>query len=138
MMRSSTTASLRFFRRQSESQFGNVDYAIWFLDHMDYLGYQPDSHTFGAIINGLCKMGDTPGAIAILRRTETRKCKPSVNAVGYNAIVDSLCKDGLLSEALSLFSEMTTKGLQPDTITYNHLIQGLYFQQMARGCIFTE
>ncbi|XP_020969604.1 putative pentatricopeptide repeat-containing protein At1g12700, mitochondrial isoform X2 [Arachis ipaensis] len=123
MLRSSTTASLRFFRHQS--QFGNVDYAIWIVDHMNNMGYQPDAHTIGTIINGLCKMGNTPAAIAILRKTETRNCKPSVDVAGYNAIVDSLCKDGLVSEALSLFSEMTTKGIQPSTITYNCLIQGL-------------
>ncbi|XLS58487.1 hypothetical protein HN51_008242 [Arachis hypogaea] len=62
---------------------------------------------------------------AILRNTETGKCKQSVDVAGYSTIVDSLCKDGLLSEALSLFSEMITKGLQPDTITYNCLIHGL-------------
>jgi pentatricopeptide repeat protein len=43
----------------------------------------------------------------------------------YSTIIDSLCKDRLVTEALNMLSEMMSKGIQPDLVTYNSLIQGL-------------
>jgi len=43
----------------------------------------------------------------------------------YSTIIDSLCKDRLVIEALNFLSEMTSKGIQPNVFTYNSLIQGL-------------
>ncbi|KAF8401945.1 hypothetical protein HHK36_012896 [Tetracentron sinense] len=55
---------------------------------------------------------------------ESGNCKPSV--VVYNMIIVSLCKDRLVTEALDLLLEMTSKGIPPDVVTYNCLIRGLY------------
>ncbi|KAB1224493.1 hypothetical protein CJ030_MR2G016382 [Morella rubra] len=48
-----------------------------------------------------------------------------LNVVLYNTVIDGLCKDRLVTEALNLSSEMTSKGIHPNLVTYNSLIQGL-------------
>ena len=40
------------------------------------------------------------------------------NVVFYITIIDSLCKDRLVIEALNLLSEMMGKGIQLDLVTY--------------------
>lgn len=66
------------------------------------LGFEPNAKTMTTLIKGLCKMGNTSGAIQLLRKMEG-VCKPDV--VTFNTIIDSFCKDGLIPEALNLFSE---------------------------------
>jgi pentatricopeptide repeat protein len=47
------------------------------------------------------------------------------DGVLYSIIIDSLCKDRLVTEALNFLYEMMSKGIQPNLVTYNSLIQGL-------------
>ncbi|KAF3602265.1 hypothetical protein F2Q69_00037169 [Brassica cretica] len=63
--------------------------------------------------------GNTALALNLFRKMEHRKVKPHV--VTYNTIIDSLCKDGSLEDALT---EMETKGIKADVFTYNSLIRG--------------
>uniref|UniRef100_A0A6N2L8Q5 Pentatricopeptide repeat-containing protein n=1 Tax=Salix viminalis TaxID=40686 RepID=A0A6N2L8Q5_SALVM len=46
----------------------------------------------------------------------THGCKPDV--VTYNTIIDSLCKDRLVNDAMEFLSEMLDRGIQPDVVTY--------------------
>ena len=85
------------------------------------LGFEPNAKTMTTLIKGLCKMGNTSGAIQLLRKMEG-VCKPDV--VTFNTIIDSFCKDGLITEALNLFSEMINKGIPPNVVTYSSLIHG--------------
>ena len=48
-----------------------------------------------------------------------------LDLTAYSTIIDSLCKDRLVTEALNLLYEMMSKGIQPNVVTYNSLIQGL-------------
>ena len=45
--------------------------------------------------------------------------------VMYNTIIDSLCKDKLISKACDLYSEMIAKGIFPNVVTYTTLMYGL-------------
>uniref|UniRef100_A0A803KNR1 Pentatricopeptide repeat-containing protein n=1 Tax=Chenopodium quinoa TaxID=63459 RepID=A0A803KNR1_CHEQI len=47
------------------------------------------------------------------------------NVVIYNTLIDSLCKDNLLPQALRLFKELKVKGISPNVVTYNTLIRGM-------------
>lgn len=67
-----------------------------------------DDFTFGTLIKGLCMKGNNSGAIQMLRKMEREACKP--NVVVYSTIIDSLCKDAQVLDALKLSSEMTSKG----------------------------
>ncbi|KAH9618474.1 hypothetical protein KSS87_010763, partial [Heliosperma pusillum] len=76
------------------------------------------------MFKGLCRSGDNAGALRLLRNMESRApFKPGV--VIYNTIIDSLCKDRLLPQALGLFKEMKTTTILPNVITYTTLIRGL-------------
>ncbi|GKG16031.1 putative tetratricopeptide-like helical domain-containing protein, partial [Tanacetum coccineum] len=50
-------------------------------------------------------------------------CKPL--AEHHNLIIDSLCKDKMVDQALELFAKMIEKGIRADVITYSFLIHGL-------------
>ncbi|KAG5244283.1 pentatricopeptide repeat-containing protein [Salix suchowensis] len=54
---------------------------------------------------------------------EEAGCHP--NVVTYNVLIDGLCKDRRVNEALDIFSYMKAKRISPDIFTYNSLIQGL-------------
>ncbi|CAA7039195.1 unnamed protein product [Microthlaspi erraticum] len=62
-------------------------------------------------------------ALDLLRKMEERKIK--LDAAKYNIIIDGLCKDGKLDDAINLFNEMEMKGIKANVITYNTLIGGL-------------
>ena len=41
-----------------------------------------------------------------------------------NILVDALCKEGMLIEAKFLFDKMIQRGIEPDIVSYNSLIDG--------------
>ncbi|GFQ00403.1 pentatricopeptide repeat-containing protein at1g62670 mitochondrial [Phtheirospermum japonicum] len=81
--------------------------------------------TYGTVIDGLRKVGNTAMAIEMLRVMEKGRsiCKPNTHI--YRMVIDSLCKDKMMDDALKLFDEMSEKGIPPDVVTYNALICGL-------------
>ena len=62
-------------------------------------------------------------AIRLLRKMEEGDFELDLTAC--STIINSLCKDRLVTEALNILSEMMSKGIQPNLVTYNSLIQGL-------------
>lgn len=63
-------------------------------------------------------------ALKLLRFMEKgSSCKPCVQH--YSTIIDSLCKDRMVDDALQLFNEMTQKGVPVNVLTYSSLIHGL-------------
>jgi pentatricopeptide repeat domain-containing protein 1 len=43
----------------------------------------------------------------------------------YNVMINGLCKNKMVNEAVNLFKEMHLKNMSPNTITFNSLIDGL-------------
>ncbi|KAK6139686.1 hypothetical protein DH2020_026574 [Rehmannia glutinosa] len=78
--------------------------------------------TYGTVIDGLCKAGNTAMAIELFRVMEKGSCKP--NSHIYSTVIDGLCKDGMIDSAVKLFAEMTEKGITPNVVTYTALICG--------------
>ncbi|MFQ6652723.1 hypothetical protein Gotur_027843 [Gossypium turneri] len=76
--------------------------AVSLFDKMIGHGYRPNLIVYSTILNGLCKM-------------EERGFEPDI--IAYNTVIDCLCKNGLLNEALNLFSEVKVKGIRPDIFT---------------------
>jgi len=74
--------------------------------------------SYGTLINGLCKIGETESSIRLLRIIEGGLSNS--NVVMYNTIIDSLFKGKLANEAYVLYSEMVAKGIiSPVVSTYN-------------------
>ncbi|KAB2623298.1 pentatricopeptide repeat-containing protein [Pyrus ussuriensis x Pyrus communis] len=96
-----------------------------------------DAITYATMINGLCKVGKISKAVEILKKMwEDGRFKPNKDC--YNPIIDGLCKESRMDDALTLFRDMiskkriqealtlletmTTKGIKPDVVTFNSLI----------------
>ncbi|PPD79874.1 hypothetical protein GOBAR_DD23195 [Gossypium barbadense] len=139
--------------RKSYPRFNNVDDALTLFHKMivehpkpsiveftkllrAILGVKPDVVTFSTLIRGLCnrildgvcKTGNTDGAIRYLRMMEERGFEPDV--VAYSTVLNCLCKKGLLKEAHDLFFEMIKQGIKPNVVTYSILIDALCKQGM--------
>ncbi|XP_048435557.1 putative pentatricopeptide repeat-containing protein At1g12700, mitochondrial [Pyrus x bretschneideri] len=87
-------------------------------------GYTCNEITYATMINGLCKAGKTSKALEILMKMwEDGRFKP--NQECYNPIIDNLCKERRIDEALTLFRDMISKSVVPNVFNYNTLIHGL-------------
>ncbi|CAL8992022.1 unnamed protein product, partial [Prunus brigantina] len=76
------------------------------------------------VINGLCRGGKTCMALEILEQMyEDGRFKPDPQC--YNPIIDRLCKERRIDEALTLFRDMINKSVAPDIVSYTSLIYGL-------------
>ena len=61
-------------------------------------------------------------AATLLNEMEQRKVMPDVQT--FSILVDTLCKEGMLTEAREVFDVMIQRGIDPDIFTYNSLIDG--------------
>ncbi|KAL7208666.1 hypothetical protein ACSBR1_030412 [Camellia fascicularis] len=68
-------------------------------------------------------MGNNSRAIALLTIMDKGSCKHDI--VVYTTIIDNLCKDRMVDDALKLFSEMKEQGIRKNVVTYTSLIHGL-------------
>ncbi|XP_008380488.2 putative pentatricopeptide repeat-containing protein At1g12700, mitochondrial [Malus domestica] len=98
--------------------------AMEFFQEIEEKGYTCDEITYATIINGLCKAGKTSKALEILMKMwEDGRLKPNQDC--YNPIIDSLCKERRIGEALTLFRDMISKNVVPNVFSYATLIHGL-------------
>ncbi|CAN6580252.1 unnamed protein product [Malus baccata var. baccata] len=87
-------------------------------------GYACNEITYATMISGLCKQGKISKALETLKKMwEDGRFEPKQDC--YNPIIDSLCKESRMDEALTLFRDMISKSVVPDIISYNSLIHGL-------------
>lgn len=56
-----------------------------------------------------------------------------LDCVSYNTIVHALCEMGLLDDALLMLAEMKEKGLSPNVITFNTLLDAFYREKGFEG-----
>ncbi|XP_070012902.1 putative pentatricopeptide repeat-containing protein At1g12700, mitochondrial [Nicotiana sylvestris] len=78
--------------------------------------FEPNEVMYSIVMNGLSKMGHTKKTLDLLRVMEQGSTKH--NAYIYNIVIDALCKDRMIDDAISLFEEMKQKGIPPDVVTY--------------------
>ncbi|XP_074308702.1 pentatricopeptide repeat-containing protein At2g17525, mitochondrial [Silene latifolia] len=104
-------------------------------------GFEGDEYTYGILMKGLCVTNRIRDGFKLLQVMKTRGLSP--NTVIYNTLLHSLCRNGKVSRARSLMSEM----VKPDDVTYNLMIsayckegyvvqaQVLLEKSLASGCI---
>ncbi|VFQ63680.1 unnamed protein product [Cuscuta campestris] len=80
--------------------------------------------TLLVLIDGLCKAGHTGKAGKLLHLLD-EKGNRRPNVFAYSTIIDSLCKDSKVDDALVLLSKMVARGIPPNVVTYTSLIHGL-------------
>lgn len=102
---------------------GTIDAAFEIFREMPKRGCDPDSYTYGTLINGLCKLGKTFEAKELFKEMDTKGCSPSV--VTYSCLMHGLCQAGNVDEAMGLFDKMKKKAIEPNVFTYSSLMDGL-------------
>ena len=48
------------------------------------------------------------------------------NLYTYKILIDAICKEGRIMEALHMFDMMMERGNRPDAVTYNALMDGYF------------
>ncbi|KMZ64722.1 hypothetical protein ZOSMA_350G00140 [Zostera marina] len=85
-------------------------------------GIQPDMFTHGILMDYLCKSNQVENARKLFDKLSIKE-QPS--AIMCSTIINGLCMEGRLEDAVKLHSEMMHKyGHPPDTITYTCIING--------------
>lgn len=100
-----------------------VDSALRIFREMPNRGCQPDSYTYGTLINGLCKLGKISEAKELFKEMEQKGFSASV--VTYTSLIHGLCQSNNLDEAIGLLEEMKRKDIDPNVFTYSSLMDGL-------------
>ncbi|PHU19326.1 hypothetical protein BC332_10477 [Capsicum chinense] len=104
-------------------KLGHFHMVLILIDEMVQNNVLPDSHTYTSLLAGLCGNDKLVAAILLLERALSRG-DPSSNRVMYTCIVDGLFKSGLPKIAGYFFDEMIGKGLSPDTVALNVVMDG--------------
>ncbi|VVB04993.1 unnamed protein product [Arabis nemorensis] len=83
----------------------------------------PSVPTFNAFIKGSCDAGRLDWAEKVFRQMEEQyKCPP--NIVTYNELLDGLSKTNRIEEAYGLTREISMRGVEWSSSTYNTLLHG--------------
>ncbi|CAH9111879.1 unnamed protein product [Cuscuta epithymum] len=83
---------------------------------------------FNHILDALSKNGKFEEALSLFDRMMTEHDPPktlTVNLGSFNVIVDGYCAERKFSDAINVFKSMGTKRVNPDTLSYNNLIEHL-------------
>lgn len=80
--------------------------------------------TYGALIDGLCKVHKVKEACNLLDVMSTQGCEP--NHIVYDALIDGFCKAGKLDEAQSIYTRMLERGYRPSLYTYSSFLDRLF------------
>lgn len=86
------------------------------------------SVAFNHILDALSKNGMFDEALVLFDRMMAEHNPPktlTVNLGSFNVIVDGYCAQGKFSDAIHVFKSMGTKRCNPDTLSYNNLIEHL-------------
>ena len=115
----------------------------------------PNDTTYALVLSGLCKVNNLVQAMTVWNEMVDQGMKPHVtvcntmleallkgkrypdafklfhffsaiaNIKSYAIMIDALCKDNKIRQALRLFNEMREYGLAPDGAVYKSMITGL-------------
>ncbi|XP_047954890.1 pentatricopeptide repeat-containing protein At1g11710, mitochondrial isoform X2 [Salvia hispanica] len=110
-------------------------------------GIRVSIHAWNNFLGHLLKIGDVAGFWEMYRKMVSYEYYESVNT--YNLLIYALCKEGHLSEALSVFYRMIKAGVLPNVVGFNMLIDGASraddldvaqkvienIGKMSRGCV---
>ncbi|XP_045829034.1 pentatricopeptide repeat-containing protein At2g39230, mitochondrial-like [Trifolium pratense] len=92
-----------------------VKKALDFHDDIISKEFQLNQVSYGILIDGLCKKGETRSALQFLRRIEELMVKQ--NMVMYSTVINSLCKDKIVDKAIELLAKIKDQGIQLDMYT---------------------
>ncbi|XP_047338036.1 pentatricopeptide repeat-containing protein At5g46100 [Impatiens glandulifera] len=102
---------------------GTMEAALQVFNEMPIRGFNPDSYTYGTLINALCKYGNVIEAKKLFKEMDSKGCSPSV--VTYTSLINGLSQSDNPNESIELLEEMKSKGIEPNVFTYSAFMDGL-------------
>ncbi|XP_027349990.1 pentatricopeptide repeat-containing protein At1g77405 [Abrus precatorius] len=114
---------------------GLANEALLTFHRMRQFRCKPDVHSYNTLIHALCRVGNFTKARFLLEQMELPGFRCPPDTFTYTILISSYCRHGMLTgcrkatrrrlyEAGRLFRLMLFKGLVPDVVTYNALIDG--------------
>ncbi|QHO43235.1 Pentatricopeptide repeat-containing protein [Arachis hypogaea] len=114
------------------SKSKRISCALELLVEMYDRGQPADVVTYSSLLDGMFKnqqldkalIGKFENAKEIFQDLSMKGYRPNVRT--YTIMINGFCKEGLLHEALELFSKMEDNGCLPDAVTYEITIRTLF------------
>ncbi|KAL2957945.1 hypothetical protein AAZX31_18G179600 [Glycine max] len=129
---------------------GEVGEGFSLLEEMEREGLKADVFVHSSLISAFCGEGDVEKGRELFDEMLMRKVSPNVvtysclmqedeakvldlmvqegeepGTLTYNVVVNGLCKEDRVDDALRVVEMMAKKGKKPDVVTYNTLLKGL-------------
>ncbi|XP_055830769.1 pentatricopeptide repeat-containing protein At1g62670, mitochondrial-like [Solanum dulcamara] len=99
----------------------NLDTAINLLNEIKQKGIPPNIVTYNTLIDGLCKLGQWE-KVKTLFSEMVVNLNIYPNVCTFTIVIDGLCKEGKVADAKEVVGHMVKKGVEPDIITYNAMM----------------
>ncbi|TMW99613.1 hypothetical protein EJD97_002282 [Solanum chilense] len=106
---------------------GNIHAALVLYKDMCRKGFKPESSTIDVVAKVLCDKSGVFDALEFVRAV-IKKHEIVPRKTTYELLIQSLCKEGWMEEALKLQVEMVGKGYEPNFEIYSAFIDG-YIKQ---------
>jgi len=98
------------------AKVGSLEKAEKWHAKMLEVGVEPNSHSFGAVINACAKSGEIQSALRWLDKMED--CGIIADVVIYSMMLDAAAKVNDIDQAMAVFKRMKSKGVRPNVISY--------------------
>ena len=102
-----------------------VDEAFSLFEKMGKWKCEPDVMTYNALLDGLCRGGKNSEARNLLEEMRLKSVHLHPTVISYTIVIRGYCAARCVNEAMELFREMSSLGIEASRITYNTLLQGL-------------
>ncbi|EEF50814.1 pentatricopeptide repeat-containing protein, putative [Ricinus communis] len=138
---STSVVSLNILIKALCKNSSTIDVAFRILSEMPNRGCNPNSYTYGTLINSLCRFRKIweakelfiemeTKAVEMLDKMKLQGIKPDAGL--YGKIINGLCENCKLQEAANFLDEMVLVGISPNRLTWslhvrtnNIVVQGL-------------
>ncbi|KAL7146022.1 hypothetical protein ABFS83_06G013400 [Erythranthe nasuta] len=103
------------------------------LDEMLQIGITPDIWTYNTLMHSYFKSGNPGEAYKIFQDEIILKKNISPCHATFNILINGLCKNGCIGNALMFFRDLKQQGYDLDIVTYNILISSLCKARMWKS-----
>ncbi|GFQ07807.1 pentatricopeptide repeat-containing protein at1g62930 chloroplastic [Phtheirospermum japonicum] len=102
---------------------GRCSEALEIFGELQAVGLKPNFYTYCNMLGGLFKNGQVERALLLLDELEHKEGE-HLHIPYYNIAMDGLIEAKRLEQACVIFSDLASKGLEPNVVTYTILIKG--------------
>lgn len=112
------------------SNAGNSAEAFRIFDQLKRAGVRPDKYTYTSLIKACVKDGDVDELLYDMRERGVQ-----ADVVTYNTMIKTLCEDRKWSQATRLVTEMESRGVSPNSLTYGYLMNAMLQAGKPTACL---